>query len=80
MEIEGQVQPLCSFDSFELIAINLTESNVDDNSISSNPFEINDMEAKEFGLKLRHGRRMKDFQGRYCLVLHLFPDMKFLKI
>ena len=58
MKIEGPVQPLYSFDSFELIAVNLTESNVDDNSVSSKAFEINDMEAKEFGLKLRRGRRM----------------------
>eukprot|EP00257_Ricinus_communis_P010175 XP_002529784.2 uncharacterized protein LOC8279641 [Ricinus communis] len=62
MENERKVQPLCSFDSFELIAMNLTESNVDDDSVSSKPFEISDMEAKEFGLRLRRGRRMKDFQ------------------
>ncbi|KAF2313061.1 hypothetical protein GH714_008985 [Hevea brasiliensis] len=50
------------FDSFELITLNLTESNVDDNSVSSKPFEVNDMELKDLGSKLRRGRRMKDFQ------------------
>ncbi|XP_050230041.1 uncharacterized protein LOC126679145 [Mercurialis annua] len=59
---EREVKPLCSFDSFELNAINLTETNMDDNAVSSKQFEITEMEAKEFGMKLRRGRRLKDFQ------------------
>ena len=76
MEIEGPVQPLCSF---ELKAINLTESNVDDNYVSSKPFEINDMEAKEFGLKLRRGRRMKDFQREILPSLTSFSKHEILE-
>ena len=73
------MQPLCSFDSFELIAVNLTESNVDDNSVSSKAFEINDMEAKEFGLKLRRGRRMKDFQREILPSLTSFSKHEILE-
>ncbi|KAJ6703738.1 T28K15.14 PROTEIN [Salix viminalis] len=49
-------------DSFELIVMDLTESNVDENSVTSKPYEVNDVETKDFGSKLRRGRRMKDFQ------------------
>ncbi|XP_057994218.1 uncharacterized protein LOC110631785 [Hevea brasiliensis] len=62
MEDGKRERPQCSFDSFELINLNLTESYVDDNSVSSKPFEVNDMELKDLGSKLRRGRRMKDFQ------------------
>ncbi|KAG8662207.1 hypothetical protein MANES_01G077200v8 [Manihot esculenta] len=62
MEDCKRERPECSFDSFELITLNLEETNMDDNSVSSKPFEVNDMEMKDFGLKLRRGRRMKDFQ------------------
>ncbi|KAF5478461.1 hypothetical protein F2P56_005020 [Juglans regia] len=62
MKNEGRDQPQCSSDSFELIALNLKECNVDEYSVSSKPFEVNDMETTDFSSKLRRGRRLKDFQ------------------
>lgn len=62
VENEEREQPQCSFDSFELITMNLTHCNENDNSVSSKPYEVTDAEMKDFGFKLRRGRRMKDFQ------------------
>ncbi|GKV38078.1 hypothetical protein SLEP1_g46026 [Rubroshorea leprosula] len=61
MENEEE-QPQCSFDSYELLALKLTESSADDYSVSSKPFELSDSERKDFSCKLRRGRRLKDFQ------------------
>ncbi|WCJ25976.1 hypothetical protein M5689_007827 [Euphorbia peplus] len=61
-EIKKRERPLYSFDSFELNTLNITESSLDAGSVSSKPFEVNNTETKEFGTKLRRGRRMKDFQ------------------
>lgn len=68
-------QPLCSSDSFELISLNLKECNADEYSVSSKPFEANEMETADFSSKLRRGRRLKDFQkdilpGLSCLSRH----------
>lgn len=54
-------QPEYSLDSYEANVLNITE-NVDDYTVTSNPSEVNEMEKKDFGVKLRRGRRMKDFQ------------------
>ncbi|XP_037492234.1 uncharacterized protein LOC105645997 isoform X4 [Jatropha curcas] len=62
MEDDKREQTQCSCDSFELMTLNLTESNLDDNSVSSKPIEVDDIETKDFGFKFRRGRRMKDFQ------------------
>ncbi|KAL3610067.1 hypothetical protein D5086_001087 [Populus alba] len=62
MRKETREQPQYTCDSFELMVMELTESNVDENSVTSKPYEVNDMETKDFGSKLRRGRRMKDFQ------------------
>ncbi|KAI5594882.1 hypothetical protein BDE02_03G100200 [Populus trichocarpa] len=59
---ETREEPQHTCDSFELIVVDLTESNVDENSVTSKPYEVNDVETKDFGSKLRRGRRMKDFQ------------------
>ncbi|KAJ6714634.1 T28K15.14 PROTEIN [Salix viminalis] len=59
---ETREQPQYTCDSFELMVMDLTESNVEENSVTSKPYEVNDMETKDFGSKLRRGRRMKDFQ------------------
>jgi hypothetical protein len=59
---ETREEPQYTCDSFELIVVDLTESNVDENSVTSKPYEVNDVETKDFGSKLRRGRRMKDFQ------------------
>ncbi|XP_065857955.1 uncharacterized protein [Euphorbia lathyris] len=61
-ENKKRERPQYSFDSFELNTLNLTESSLDDDAVSSKPFEVDNTEAKKFGLKLRRGRRMKDFQ------------------
>ncbi|GAV67273.1 DUF863 domain-containing protein [Cephalotus follicularis] len=62
METAEREQPRCPSDSYELIAFNLMESNEEDNCVSSQPFDVNDCEKKDFGVKLRRGRRLKDFQ------------------
>uniref|UniRef100_A0A2P2Q2U2 Uncharacterized protein n=1 Tax=Rhizophora mucronata TaxID=61149 RepID=A0A2P2Q2U2_RHIMU len=61
-KVDKQEQPHYSSDTFELIALQLTENNLTDDSASSKPLEVNDAESKNFGLKLRRGRRLKDFQ------------------
>lgn len=55
-------QPDYSSDSFESITLKLKECDPDDYCMSSSPFEINEMEKKDFGFKLKRGRRLKDFQ------------------
>ncbi|KAK6251146.1 hypothetical protein SCA6_005151 [Theobroma cacao] len=62
LDNEDKEQPQCSSDSFELMTLKLTESSADDFSVSSKPFEVSDSERKDFGIKLRRGRRLKDFQ------------------
>lgn len=62
MENDKKEQPEYSCDSYESHVLKLTESGIDDYSITSKPFEINEMEKKDSGLKLKRGRRMKDFQ------------------
>ncbi|XWS49768.1 hypothetical protein CRYUN_Cryun12cG0031100 [Craigia yunnanensis] len=62
LEKEDKEQPQCSSDSFELMTLKLTESTADDYSVSSKPFEVSDSERNDFSIKLRRGRRLKDFQ------------------
>lgn len=59
---EKMDQPECSMDSFESTVLKLPECNIDDYCVSSNPYEINEMDKKDCGIKLRRGRRLKDFQ------------------
>lgn len=66
---EESEQPQSSSDSFELIALKLTESSSDDFSVSSKPFEVNDVDKNNIGVKWRRGRRMKDFQKDILPVL-----------
>ncbi|KAA8522257.1 hypothetical protein F0562_012930 [Nyssa sinensis] len=63
-EIENgeREQPQYSSDSYESIVLKLTESSMDDYCVSSKPFELNEMDKKDCGIKLKRGRRMKDFQ------------------
>ncbi|XP_057977106.1 uncharacterized protein LOC131164139 [Malania oleifera] len=49
-----------SSDSFESITLGLKESSLEDYSVSSKLFEVN--ETEDFGFKLRRGRRLKDFR------------------
>ena len=51
----------CS-DSYEQIALKLEECDAYDCSVSSKPYEVDSAEKKDFGFKLKRGRRYKDFQ------------------
>ncbi|XP_021810337.1 uncharacterized protein LOC110753701 [Prunus avium] len=62
MEMKESEQPQYSSDSFELITLKLTESSTDDYCVSSEPSEVDYTDRKDFGVKLRRGRRLKDFQ------------------
>lgn len=55
-------QPQNSSDSFELLTLKLKDSSSEDYCVSSKPFEVNDTDKRDFGIKLKRGRRMKDFQ------------------
>ncbi|XP_010264224.1 PREDICTED: uncharacterized protein LOC104602300 [Nelumbo nucifera] len=59
---EKAEQPEYSSDSFESITLRLTESSIDDYSVSSAPVEVNEIGNKPCGWNLKRGRRMKDFQ------------------
>ncbi|KAL3499538.1 hypothetical protein ACH5RR_038631 [Cinchona calisaya] len=61
-EKEKRDQPQRSSDSFESMVLKLQESNVEDYCVSSMPTEVNEMDKKDYGIKLRRGRRLKDFQ------------------
>ncbi|XP_038875422.1 uncharacterized protein LOC120067884 [Benincasa hispida] len=70
-------QPQHSCDSFELLVLEQTQNDEDDEfSISSSQlFEVTDMTNMNFGVKLRRGRRLKDFRrdilpGLSCLSRH----------
>lgn len=55
-------QPESSSDSYESMVMNLTETSADDYCVSSNPIEASELCNKDTGIKLRRGRRIKDFQ------------------
>lgn len=54
-------QPQHSSDSFESNTLRLTESVLEDCTVTSKCFEANEM-VENFGCKLRRGRRLKDFR------------------
>lgn len=56
-------EPECSLDSFELAVLKLQETTIDDyNDVTSNTYEVKDIDEKVCPIKLTRGRRMKDFQ------------------
>ncbi|CAN1333365.1 hypothetical protein LINPERPRIM_LOCUS36018 [Linum perenne] len=56
-------QPQHSLDSYEMIAMELTQNIVDvEDSASSGAFEVDFSEEKDQGSKWKRGRRLKDFQ------------------
>lgn len=57
-----QEQPEYSSDSYESMVMNLKETSAEDYCVSSNPIEVNELCDKDSGIKLRRGRRLKDFQ------------------
>lgn len=75
LENEDKGYRQCTSDYFELMTLQLTESSVDVYSVASKPFEVGEPEGKDFSIKLRRGRRLKDFQrdilpGLACLSRH----------
>lgn len=54
--------PQSSIDSYESLVLKLEESIMDEDSATSKAFEINELDQKENVIKLRRGRRLKDFQ------------------
>ncbi|XP_059657488.1 uncharacterized protein LOC132304017 isoform X2 [Cornus florida] len=61
-ENEEREQPQYSSDSFASIVLKLKEQSADDDCVSSQPFEVNETDKRDCGIKLRRGRRLKDFQ------------------
>ncbi|XP_049415648.1 uncharacterized protein LOC125878441 [Solanum stenotomum] len=64
-KIEGDQnteQPQCSSDTFEEMVLKQPETSIDDCCVTSNAFEFNATERKDYGITLKRGRRMKDFQ------------------
>ncbi|KAM7531146.1 hypothetical protein LguiB_034556 [Lonicera macranthoides] len=59
---EEKEKPQCSLDSYESIVLKLKESREDEHCVSSNAFEANELDNRDCGIKLKRGRRMKDFQ------------------
>ncbi|CAI9093768.1 OLC1v1029333C1 [Oldenlandia corymbosa var. corymbosa] len=55
-------QPQHSIDTYESMVLKQQESNIDDYCVTSNPPEVIGTDKKDFGVKVRRGRRMKDFQ------------------
>ncbi|KAK4425512.1 hypothetical protein Salat_1745200 [Sesamum alatum] len=54
--------PQSSSESYEAIVLNQQECSADEYCMSSTPFEVSSSDKKDHGVKLRRGRRMKDFQ------------------
>lgn len=62
IEGENTEQPQCSSDTFEEMVLKQPESSIDDCCVTSNAFEFNATEKRDYGITLKRGRRMKDFQ------------------
>nr|GEY84261.1 hypothetical protein [Tanacetum cinerariifolium] len=52
----------CSIDSYEALCLKLEPSNVDEDCATSKAYEIKEFDEKKSGIKLKRGRRQKDFQ------------------
>ncbi|PWA65850.1 hypothetical protein CTI12_AA331630 [Artemisia annua] len=52
----------CSIDSYEALCLKLEPSNVDEDCATSKAYEIKEFDEKKSGIKLKRGRRLKDFQ------------------
>lgn len=59
---EKRRQRSSSIDSYESLVLKLEESSVDEDCVTSMAFEITEIGKIENGIKLRRGRRLKDFQ------------------
>lgn len=62
MENKERETPQYSVDSFELLTLKLKECSEDDLCVSSKAPEVDFAENKDYGFKIRRGRRLKDFQ------------------
>ncbi|KAL0395314.1 UNVERIFIED_CONTAM: hypothetical protein Slati_4497600 [Sesamum latifolium] len=54
--------PQSSSESYEAIVLNQRECSAEEYCMSSTPFEVSSSDKNDHGVKLRRGRRMKDFQ------------------
>ncbi|KAL0324442.1 UNVERIFIED_CONTAM: hypothetical protein Scaly_2411300 [Sesamum calycinum] len=54
--------PQSSSESYEAIVLNQRECSAEEYCMSSTPFEVSSSDKNGHGVKLRRGRRMKDFQ------------------
>ncbi|KAI3468909.1 hypothetical protein Pfo_025572 [Paulownia fortunei] len=54
--------PQSSSESYESIVLKQPECSVDEYCMSSTPFEVTSLDKKDHGVKLKRGRRMKDFR------------------
>lgn len=61
-DIDNPTKPLSSSDSYELNVLMLEESGTEDYSVTSRAFDIAEPSDKDFSIRLRRGRRLKDFQ------------------
>lgn len=59
---DNPTKPLSSSDSYELNVLMLEESSTEDYSVTSKAFDIAEVSDKDFSIRLRRGRRLKDFQ------------------
>ncbi|PIN25650.1 hypothetical protein CDL12_01604 [Handroanthus impetiginosus] len=59
--VEREV-PESSSESYESIVLRQAECSVDEYCVSSTPSEVSGFDEKDYGVKLRRGRRMKDFR------------------
>nr|XP_043636731.1 uncharacterized protein LOC122607760 [Erigeron canadensis]XP_043636739.1 uncharacterized protein LOC122607760 [Erigeron canadensis] len=73
-----------SIDSYESLVLKQGDSSIDEDSATSKAFEIYEMGQKVNGIKLRRGRRMKDFQKEILPTLsslskdEIWEDIKIL--
>lgn len=74
-----------SIDSYESLVLKIEESSIDEDSATSKAFEINEFDQKQNGIKLKRGRRMKDFQKEILPTLsslskhEIWEDVKLLE-
>ncbi|XP_030538051.1 uncharacterized protein LOC115746434 [Rhodamnia argentea] len=61
-DIDNPTKAPSSSDSYELNVLMLEENSTEDYSVTSKAFDIAEASDKDFSVRLRRGRRLKDFQ------------------
>ncbi|KAL8539821.1 hypothetical protein ACS0TY_001432 [Phlomoides rotata] len=62
LSARNQDLPQISSESYESIVLKQEECSIDESCVSSTPFEATGLDKIEHGVKLKRGRRMKDFR------------------